>query len=187
MFQKLYKNLEEINIHGHEQTSELRQTRDAVLKLTEQLALLAATTPIGTGAAGPIAIGDNSPEKASRTLSFQKAVLIISSVGMALLGIIAILTIRASQIDGPLMQKEALQSLSAAQSNAFFSRMNDRQQNITEKEAFLEIRIAKLDSLLLAEHQSINELKKLNRTAVRTFISIRKDIEQEDQPVSSAK
>ena len=179
MFQKLYKNLEEINSRGLEQTGELRQTREAILKLTEQLAMAAsaASTPVQA----------EPSEIPGRTIPFEKTHLIVLGIEIFLLAMIAFLAFRTVQTDQKLLQTEAVRLDSGRQADAYIRGLSQREENLKGKETVLERRMSNQDSLLVAEQQSINELIKLNNTAVHTFNRIRKDLEQRDQPVSALK
>ena len=159
MFQKLYKLLEHIDDNTRKQSEELNGTTRVIKELEMQIQarnqLDASRTPV--------------PSTGSTKVNSLY-------LGISCLGVIALLlSCYFSFHLAHSMQKMVRQ---ADEASALQTYCDTRYKELNAQLISTTEQVAGLDSIIRRQDLAIYELKKLNETAVRTFVYIRKDLER---------
>ena len=160
MFQKLYHHLEQINANTRQQLHNSGQADVWAEKLSSQLDTL-----------------DNSVKALNTQHSrrgAQGAAFVLAGMGLVLLGILSTYTFRLSTAAD-------LASDRSAASLAAYGTVNNRFHEVDDKALDLEARTARLDSLVQEQARTIQELKKLNTTAIRTIYYLQRRLHQQEE------
>lgn len=161
MFQKLYRHLEDINSSLKKEKPDFTDEQLAN-RITEKLDAVNAS------------ILEQNRVKTSRSLPIFNSILSIAGVVVVL--ILSYYTFHLARVTDKLANSP-IQSQPAPQlperSAALISADN-------KKEDVLQQHLARLDSLIAEQSQSLKELKKLNAVAVANFSNLRKHFAQVD-------
>ena len=160
MFQKLYRHLEQITENTRQQQINSEHTGEWAEKISTQLAELNTS------------IRALHKDRSRRIV--QSAGFFLAGIGLVLLGILSIYTLRLSKsADEARHRSDA--SLVA------YGLVNSRCQVINDKALGLEARTDRLDSLVQYQEQTIQELKKLNASSVRTIFYLQRRLQRQEQ------
>lgn len=173
MFQKLYKHLEEINAAARQQQASLEEINAAT---REQQASLSHSESWSGKISEQLEALNGSLLAIRRQRSLRFLGIVNLAVAIMSITMIAILSIYSLHLSGATQKALDRAAESSRASRIVFTQY----QNITEKQQELESKVARLDTLAQRQAQAILELKKLNITAVRTFVQIRRDLETRD-------
>jgi hypothetical protein len=202
MFQKLYKHLEEMNGSLREQCHSNAETKQLAERTSEQLDSVKDSMLVQN----KLLISQNMLSKEVFSQSrrglgpvLQAANLFLSCVGFVVIVIFSYYTFELSRITGKLLHGQSLSSGQATPSGraASFVRQTGQPSVPADKlpgqmggslerpagmgpQAGTEQHLAKLDSLISEQAQSIKELRKLNTISVRTFSHIRRHLDLAD-------
>jgi len=157
MFQKLYHHLEEINANTRQHQTSLEQSEAWTGKISQQLEELNTSV---------LSLRDKPPRsgRGSRVAAF-----VLAGVGLVLLGMLWANTQRLA-VGAEVGQKDARASMAA------YRVVDGRTEEVAERSADLEVRTGRLDSLVVQQAQAIEELKKLNVSAMRTVNYLRQEL-----------
>lgn len=159
MFQKLYRHLEQITENTRQQQINTEQTAEWAEKLSTQLAEL--NTSI------------RSLDKHRSRRNLQAAAFFLAGMGLVLLGILSTYTFHLSKT-ADVARDRSVASLVA------YGLVNSRYQTVNDKTITLEARTARLDSLIDRQAQTIDELKKLNATSIRTIYYLQRRLYRQE-------
>lgn len=167
MFQKLYGLLERIDKNTRQQTIEASQTRIMIGDLGKEIALQNRF--------------ENSRDQTDRpkpyyppSLLSDKRNALFLCLGIAFLLVFSYFTFRFLGINRQIWERTDRSVNIETYSYARYNELRARQLT-------MEAEVGRLDSLIQVERLSLAELKKLNETAVRTFIRIRRDLAKRDR------
>jgi len=161
MFQKLYHHLEQINTNTKQQQTHLEQAGAWAQKISNQLEAL--NTSILSLENQRLNLEKQRPNRATQSVG-----LAIAGVGFALFIVLAIYTFRLSAATAATRET----SLKA------YGIVNSHYEELNNNASALETKTAKLDSLVRQQARTIEELRKLNTTAIRTIFYLQRDLYQ---------
>ena len=154
MFQKLYHHLEQINSNTRQQQTQLENTGAWAEKISNQLEVL--NTSI-------LSLEKQRPDR-----NRHSAPLAIAGAVLTLFAILAIYMFRLSAATAATRET----SLKA------YGIVNSHYEELNNNAAALETKTEKLDSLVRQQARTIEELKRLNTTAIRTIFYLQRDLYQ---------
>lgn len=172
MFQKLYRLLEHIDDNTRRQSEGLHDTARVIKQLETQIAVRNQLD--ASGATQPPA---RSAESAARSAESSTGPAKMNSLYLIISCLVFIALLASCYLIFHLshsMQKMTRQADEAAALQTYsFTRYKELNSQLTAANE----EVARLDSIIRQQNQAINELKKLNETAVKTFVYIRKDLQ----------
>jgi hypothetical protein len=159
MFQKLYQHLEQINAHTRQQQINTGETAAWAEKISIQLENLNGSMQ---------SLNKQRPSRAPQIAGF-----VLAGMGLVLLGILSTYTFRLSR-SADVARDRSVASLVA------YGLVNSRCQAVNDKTLTLEARTARLDSLVQEQSQTIQELKKLNTSAIHTIFYLQRQLRRQE-------
>ena len=194
MFRNLFRHLEDISANTRQQQSTLSDSGKWSARISEQLETLnqVLLTQSQTPAAPNQDMQTLNQEfhtlnqslilQQQRSIRFLRIIsFTMAGFGVCLIALISIYSLNLSQFS----RKAADETIG---NNRVSAIALDRYKSLGDKQNGLEEQVTRLDSVVAQQAQMIAELKKLNTTAVRTFIHIRRDLDQRqvsDAPIVS--
>jgi len=163
MLQKLYQHLEQINANTRQQQTDMAQAEEWAGKISQQLDELNIAIR---------SLGSSPPRRSVHPLL---------PTGMAVIAVI-LLAILWTNMHG---MSAAMHGISAAAASdressktalAAYGVVNTRTEQLAEKSVSLEAKTTQLDSIVTQQAQTIEELKKLNVSAVRTVFYLQREL-----------
>jgi len=173
MFQKLYKHLEDINFNTREQLQATQEGKQTTERLSDQIEAFHRSLAEALAAQQ----ARSSVEGTSGHSKGKLITITLSVLAVIILVGLSYFTFQLAKASRYAIDHSGESSKSVT---VAFSRYNEAVQRV----ALDEEKIARLDSLISQQSRSIKELKKLNETAVRTFIRIRNDLEKKNTTVA---
>lgn len=170
MLQKLYQHLEQINANTRQQQTDIAHAEEWAGKISQQLDELNVSIR---------SLAESNT--ASRSMEQPKVLrrsgqpLLIG--GMAGIGLI-LLAILWTNIHGMSAAADSDRENWAA-SLAAYTVVNTHTEAVAEKAAGLDARTTRLDSIVTQQAQTIEELKKLNVSAVRTVFYLQRELSRQ--------
>jgi len=183
MFRHLFKHLEDISANTRQQQTYLSDSGKWSAKISEQLATLNQTlqTQDRTQPSNPgLQTLNQELQILNRMLQTQQhrsvrslkiITFTMAGFGACLIALFSIYILNLSQFS----RKTADETILNNRASAIAA---DHYQSLGNKQGRLEEQVSQLDSVVAQQAQMIAELKKLNTTAVRTFVHIRRDLDQ---------
>ena len=171
MFRNLFKHLEDISANTRQQQSSLSDSGKWSARISGQLETLNQALQILNQA---LQSQQQRSIRSLRILTFA-----IAGFGVCLITLLSIYSFNLSQSS----RKAADETIG---NNRASATALDHYKSLGDKQERLEDQVSHLDSVVAQQAQMIVELKKLNTTAVRTFVHIRRDLDQRqvsDAPV----
>lgn len=156
MFRSLFKHLEDISANTRQQQASLSDSGRWSATISEQLQTLNQTLLL-------------QQQRSIRSLRIIS--LTMAGFGACLIVLISIYSFNLSQSS----RKAADKTIGTERTSAIAL---DHYRSLGDKQDRLEEQVTRLDSVVAQQAQMIVELKKLNTTAVRTFVHIRRDLDQ---------
>ena len=161
MFQKLYHHLEQINANTRQQQANAEQAEHWAGKISAQLDALNTTVR---------SLNDKPP----RRNGAQIAGFFLAGMALALLGILSTYTFRLSTVAG-VARDRSTASLQA------YGLVNSRYNEVNDKALDLEAHTTRLDSLVEQQTRTIQELKRLNTSAIHTIYFLQRKLQQQEE------
>lgn len=162
MFRNLLKQLEDISANTRQQQSSLSDSGEWSAKISGQLETLNQELQKLNQ---PILVQQQRSLRSLRIIS-----LTMAGFGACLIVLLFIYSFNLSQ-----SSRKADETIG---NNRAAARALDDYRSLGNKQDRLEEQVSRLDSVVAQQAQMIVELKKLNTTAVRTFVHIRRDLDQ---------
>lgn len=159
MFQKLYRHLEQINANTRQQQIDPAQTELWAEKISAQLDVLNTSVR-------------SLNDRPRRRNGARIAGFFLAGMALALLGILSTYTFRLSNV-ADVARDRSTASLQA------YGIVNNRYNEVNDKALDLEARTARLDSLVQDQNKTIQELKKLNTSAIHTIFFLQRKLQQQ--------
>jgi hypothetical protein len=156
MFKNLFKHLEDISANTRQQQSLLSDSGKWSAKISEQLDILNQA----------LLLQQQRFIRSLRIISFTMA-----GFGACLIVVLSLYSLDLSQSS----RKAADETVGNRRASATAM---ERYRSLGDQQSRLEEQVSHLDSVVAQQEQMIVELKKLNTTAVRTFVHIRRDLDQ---------
>jgi hypothetical protein len=160
MFRNLFRHLEDISANTRQQQSALSDSGKWSARISEQLETLNQA----------LILQQKRAIRSLRIISFAMA-----GFGACLIVLISIYNLNLSRYT----RKAAAETIG---NNRAVALTLEHYRSIGDNQDRLQERVGHLDSVVAQQAQMIVELKKLNTTAVRTFIHIRRDLHQRQNP-----
>lgn len=160
MFQKLYRHLEQITENTRQQQINSEHAGLWAEKISSQLADL--NTSI------------RSLDKQRSRRNLLAAAFFLAGMGLVLLGILSTYTFHLSKA-AEVARDRSVASLVA------YGLVNSRCQAVNDKALNLEAKTARLDSLVEDQEQTIDELKKLNASSIRTIYYLQRRLNRQEE------
>jgi hypothetical protein len=183
MFRNLFKHLEDISANTRQQQFYLSDSGKWSAKLSEQLETLNQTLQTQNRTQTPnhelqtlnqelqILNQALQAQQQRSVRSLKIITFTMAGFGACLIALLSIYSLNLSQFS----QKTADETMANSRASAIAV---DHYQSLSDKQGRLEEQVSQLDSVVAQQAQMIVELKKLNTTAVRTFVHIRRDLDQ---------
>jgi hypothetical protein len=160
MFQKLYRHLEQITENTRQQQINSEQAGLWAEKLSSQMVELNNSI--------------RSLDKQRSRRNLQAAAFFLAGMGLVVLGILATYTLHLSKAADQARDR-SVASLVA------YGLVNSRCRAVNDKALNLEARTARLDSLVQDQEQTIEELKKLNASSIRTIYYLERRLNHQEE------
>jgi hypothetical protein len=184
MFRNLFRHLEDISANTRQQQSILSDSGKWSAKISEQLETLNQALLAQSQAPAAPSQDMQTLNQEFHTLnqsliiqqqrsirSLRIASFTMAGIGVCLIVLISVNSLHLSQFS----RKIADETIGNNRASAIAL---DQYKSLGDKQDGLEEQVGHLDSVVAQQAQMIVELKKLNTTAVRTFIHIRRDLDQ---------
>jgi hypothetical protein len=181
MFQKLYKHLEEMNIHLRQQRIDINDAKQEAGKVSGQLETINNTI-----------LSQNKP-KGGMGPMLQVANLLLCCVAVVVIFFFSYYTLKLSHITRELVKREISASGQVVPSGPTtvsrqisMDKLTGQMQEAMDRHALQQRHLVLLDSLITEQAHSIRELQKLNLVAVRTFSHIKRHLDLADSLAKTA-
>lgn len=162
MFQKLYRLLEGIDDNTRHQTEALNNTTAAIREIGMQITTRSESDD------SKVVLTPATKDKGN------KLIVVFSCLGVLFLIVFFYFSLQLLHTTQNMIRQSDEVKTSRNAIYTSYKELAIRQAGTSEQ-------VTRLDSIVSSQNRMIEELKKLNETAVRTFIRIKKEIERKNR------